>query len=308
MNIKYFDSFKYQIHAYFVVSILISLVLFFKNTNLPIFFEKDNLDAYFEYSLNIFQPNPYHREIYFGESILLPLLANFLGASKSFIAFKIFCVIIEISIIPAFAYSAIHYFKSISRASILVLLLSLTFIYFEKYEVGFPDPLTIFLLIMLPLFSAPLTLIALTSLAILSHFSMAFIAVGSLIPLIYFQQPKFAFDKHKIFYLMVGIVIGRLLLQVWYWTFEYLHTIGRLTYITDKGFQFFLERYERDVSQFWLTPGLFFLATYFLCVIFIFLNKKYLLSLASVFSLLIVYSSLFLSTDMLRAFSIVFIS
>jgi hypothetical protein len=302
-NLKYFDSFKYQTHAYFVVSILISLVLFFKNNSLPIFFEKDIIAWYFEYSQNIFHPTDYHRGIYFGESILLPILANLIGASKSFIAFKIFCVIIEISIIPVFAYSTLYYFKSISRASILVLLLSLTFMYFKKYEIGFPDPLTILLLIMLPLFSAPFALIVLTSLAMLSHFSMAFIAVGCLIPLIYFQQPKHAFDKYKVLYLIVGIVMGRLLLQIWYYKFDYLHVLGRLNWVTNKGFQFFLERYESGVSQFWLNPGILFLATYSLCIIFLWVNRKYLLSLASLFSLMIAYLVLFLTVDWIRCFS-----
>jgi hypothetical protein len=298
-------NYRFLTLTYFSLTIVLSLVLFFKNTNIPIFFEKDNFDWYAKYAQTIFHPDYFVRGGYYAESILLPILAKLIGAAKSIIAFKVFCAAIELAILPVLAFHALNYFKSALMAFLFVLIFSLTFIYFKQYVLGFPDPLTVLLLIGLPLISSPILLAVCAALAMLSHFSMAFLAVLVLIPLICLSKSPARMVSSSAIYILIGAVIGRGILQIWYWIFDYYNPLGRIQWVLTHGIEFFVERYQADTGQFWLTPGLWFLITYVLCVLIALWHKKYLFCLASIGSLLIAYTVLFLTVDGLRGFAVV---
>jgi hypothetical protein len=97
-------------------------------------------------------------------------------------------------------------------------------------------------------------------LSCLAHFSLTFVAVIGLIPLIYFSPLNNKGHSFKIIgILLAALIIGRLLLELWFWKFEYLHTNGRIKYVTDLGFEFFKLKYLKSPEEFWLAPKLSFL-------------------------------------------------
>jgi hypothetical protein len=101
-----------------------------------------------------------------------------------------------------------------------------------------------------------------------------------------------------------GLIVGRGLLEIWYWKFDYLHTSGRLQFITDKGMYFFISRYHTNPVDFWLTPGYLFLLFSSCCMIYLWTLKKYWFVIACLLSLALSYTVLFLTVDGLRGFAV----
>jgi len=281
-------------------SVLISLFLFFHNPFLANFFRPGSEDWYINFSVMIFHPN----EAYWNESILLPLLAKLIGGARSLESYKILCSFITISIIPIATWCALVKFKNIPKTIVFLLILTTSFQYFYKYDLGHPDPLTILFLVIAPFQNKKYLLFTCIFMAGLSHFSITVIATFQFLTLLiaYFGINKTTFQKYAI-PLMGGLFTARIFLEIWYLVFKYTSPNGRIEFIINHGLQFFEERYLVNPSNFWLIPGLIFLVSYSLFIVYFSLSKKYLFALTLVFNLAVTYLILFFTVDGFRIFA-----
>lgn len=289
-----------------ILSAIMGLYLMFQDPLLSSFFDSDSVDWYVNYSKNIFHPTYEARVLYWGESILLPLIGNLFNASQSLAAYKILCAYLIVSILPTLTTLTLYKTQSIRQSALFLIIFSYTYIYLREMGLGYPDPLTL-LLMFTATFQRSLLLMAFfIALAALSHFSMATVSTVALITLFITTPHKSNSEKiKKTFIALLGLGLGRLLLQAWYWKFDYLHVTGRINWFFDRGPQFFIDRYNNNVLGFWLTPSLGFLVIYILIIGYFIFQKKYLFSAASLIPVALAYGVLFCTLDGLREFAVV---
>jgi len=280
---------------------LFGAYLFFENPSLTDIYKTIGLeDPYVLLSQNIFQPN----YSYLSESILLPLFAKLLGANFSYQTYLTLCAFVTLLILPVITYFSKRNFNSIAKSLLLVFLFAVTFKFLYKYWLGFPDPLTI-ILVITPVFYRRQNLIFLAAFfAGLSHFSMAVIALAGCSVLLFFsKQRSDASDRDSIKPIVIGLVCAKIALWMWYFIFEY-HLNSRLDIVFEYGLGFFIKQYEASVSGFWLTPGVPFLALYFCIALYFLSMKRALFSLAMLVPVSLSYLAVFLTTDGLRVFAV----
>jgi len=256
---------------------------------------------FLDFSKTIFQP----QSAYYSESILLPLLARMLGASKTLIAYKLFCSLLTICILPITAIFALTYLQSVCKTLIFIVLFGFSFQYFQFYILGFPDPLTILLLVLVVFQKRFGAIFGLLILAMLSHFSMAALGAVGLAFMFYLSpSASLSYTRKSAGAVIIAIAFGKVLLVTWYAVFHY-QLVSRLDWVLGKGYTFFLGRYETDVIGFWLTPGIFFLITYFLVTAYFLMQKRYAFMASALLALAISYFALFCTIDGLRVFSVI---
>ncbi len=280
-----------------------SLNLFFLNHHLAGAFESGdkNIEWYAVFSKNIFQPTT----SYIAESILLPLAAKLIGANDSTQSYRLFCALITISMLPVLAGTAQCFFNHATKAFLLVLGFAVSFTYLSNYQLGFPDPLTISLLMFTALQRRPLYLFLGASLAGLSHFSMSVVALTA-VSMLWISLPETS-KKARIQMLKsawCGLIMSRLLLALWFNLFEYKLTT-RSDIVFQSSWSLFITRYNQSASAFWLTPGILFLTSYFLIVIYFALKQKTSFALSLIAALSLAYVAHFFTFDGLRVFAVV---
>jgi len=283
------------------VGLSMGLFLFFLNPWMRDDLHSDSYAWFLDFSHSIFQP----QSAYYAESILLPLLAKLVGASRTLFTYKFLCGIFTISILPVTAVFAQRYFQNTFKTLLFIVLFGLSFQYLQYYILAFPDPLTILLLV-LAVFQKRLgAMFILLVLAMLSHFSMAALSIIGLIGLVSFSPNSGIHSQKKIVgVVLAAILAGKAILLAWYAVFHY-HLVSRLDWVLGKGYPFFLERYEVNIAEFWLTPGIPFLALYFLITFYFLVQKKYAYIFSALFALTISYTALFWTVDGLRVFAVV---
>ena len=287
-----------------LLSFAISIKLFFASTSIPWSFTRDSAEWYVNFSKEIFHPGYFLKGAYFTESMLMPAIANSFGAAKSFEAYKIFCALMTISILPLWTMAYERRTANHLKTLLFILLAAICFHYFYDYVLGFPDPLTILILGFIALQKNNRTLVFLIVLACLSHFFLTIISIISLMLLMacsphLSKAEKVTFLKHAIF----GIFLGKLLLMTWLWTFDY-HPVSRLQWAIDNGITVFIQNYTRLGIDFWLTPGIYFLFFYLAACSIFFFKRYFLFSLAAMFSLAISYCALFFTVDGYRILAV----
>ena len=287
--------------ALLAVSLCLSLYLFLSNPWAASDLETDSYIWFLEFSRTIFQP----QSAYYAESILLPLLAKILGATKALKTYKLLCGLFTICILPIISIFAQRYFQNLFKTLLFIVLFGLSFQYLQYYILGFPDPLTILLLVLAVFQKRLAAMFALLVLAMLSHFSMAALSVLGLVGLVYFS-PNAGLDSRKklVGIALAAIIAGKALLLAWYAVFHY-QLLSRLDWALGKGYIFFLERYEINMAGFWLTPGIPFLALYFLIAAYFLMQKKFAYVFSAILALAIAYVALFWTVDGLRVFAVV---
>jgi hypothetical protein len=274
--------------------------LFFGNPWLAADFHSDSYSWFVDFSRSIFQP----QSAYYAESILLPLIGKLIGASRSILLYKSLCAFLTISILPISGVLAQRYFQSFYKALAFVLLFGLSLQYLQFFILGFPDPLTIVLLLAAIFQRKVSAVFCLIILALLSHFSMAAIGLVALIGLVYTSPALMRIPTSKYCgALLLALLAGKLILLAWYGIFHY-QLQSRVNLALEKGYPFFYERYEANISGFWLTPGILFLVLYFLIASYFLIQKKYTFVLSAIFALAISYIALFWTVDGLRVFAV----
>lgn len=279
------------------------LNLFFLNHHLAGAFESgdQNIEWYAVFSKNIFQPTT----SYIAESILLPLAAKLIGASDTTQSYRLFCALLTISILPVLAGAAQSFFNHATKVFLLVLGFAAGFTYLSDYQLGFPDPLTMSLLMFTSLQRKPLYLFLGASLAGLSHFSMSVFALTA-VSMLWISLPETT-KKARIQTLLsawFGLIVSRLLLSLWFSLFEYKLT-SRSDIVFQSGWSLFITRYNQSPSAFWFTPGILFLISYFLMASYFALSKKISFALPLIAALGLAYVAHFLTFDGLRVFAVV---
>ena len=297
-------SSKSSIWAYLVVAVtglFIGAFLFYLNPWMKDDLHSDSYAWFLDFSRSIFQP----QSAYYAESIMLPLLAKLVGASRTLFTYKFFCGILTISILPVTAVFAQRYFQNTFKTLLFIVLFGLSFQYLQYYILGFPDPLTILLLVLAVLQKRLGAVFALLALAMLSHFSMAVLSTIGLIGLVYYSPNTGSYSRKKfVGVALTAILTGKALLLAWYAVFNY-QLLSRLEWALGKGYTFFFERYQVNVMEFWLTPGIPFLVLYFLIAANFLMQKKFTFVFAALLALVISYTALFWTVDGLRVFAVV---
>lgn len=285
----------------FIISSGLGAYLFFGNPWLVADYHSDSYSWFVAFSRTVFQP----QSAYYAESILLPLIGKLIGASRSILFYKSLCAFLTISILPILGVLAQRYFQSFYKALAFVLLFGLSFQYLQFYILGFPDPLTIVLLLAAIFQRKASAIFCLATLALLSHFSMAAIGVLALLGLVYTSPVLIkALAGKYCGALLLSLLTGKLILFAWYWIFHY-QLQSRLNWALEKGYSFFFERYEANISGFWLTPGILFLVLYFLMTAYFLIQRKYAFVFSALFALAMSYIALFWTVDGLRVFAVV---
>ena len=287
------------------LSLIAGLVLLLQNPQFAMYFEPDNVGWYVKYSQTIFHPDHDARTLYWGESILLPLLGKLLGASKSLASFKVFCCAIALSLLPTLAFFSLKTFRHYWQAVLMVALFATTFVWLREIGIGYPDPLTALLFIIVVFAPHPLILATAFSMAALSHFSMATVGATTLALMLWFspilnsrEQKKWAISA------LLGLGFGRLMLQLWYWHFDYLHVTGRVHWFFDRGPQFFLDLYLQNVWGFWTKPGILFLIIYACIMLYFIYKQKFFFAISAILTMGVAYGVMFCTLDGLREFAI----
>lgn len=285
----------------FSIGLGLSLYIFLGNPWLVADYHSDSYSWFVDFSRSIFHP----QSAYYAESILLPLIGKMIGASRSILLYKSLCAALTIAILPISGVLAQRHFQSFYKALAFVLLFGLFFQYFRFFILGFPDPLTILLLIAAVFQRKAIPLFCLLALAMLSHFSMATLSVVGLVGLVYFS-PNAGFDSRKklVGVALAAIIAGKTLLLAWYAFFHY-KLVSRLDWVLGKGYTFFLDRYEANIAGFWLTPGIPFLGLYFFIAAYFLMKKRYAFVFSALSALAISYTALFWTIDGLRVFAVV---
>lgn len=284
-----------------LVSSCLSLFLFMANPWLALDLNTDSYAWFLEFSRTIFQS----QSAYYAESILLPLIAKVIGVTKSLEAYKILCGIFTICILPVTAIFAQRYFLNLFKTLLFIVLFGFSFQYLQYYILGFPDPLTILLLVVAVFQKRLGAMFILLVLAMLSDFSMAALSAIGLIGLVYFSPNTSSYSRKKfVGVALAAILTGKALLLAWYAVFHY-QLLSRLDWALAKGYIFFLERYETNVTGFWLTPGISFLALYLLIAAYFLMQKRFTFVFYALLALAISYIALFWTVDGLRVFAVV---
>ena len=291
---------------FYLFSILLSCYIFFGNAHFFNWLVIEYQPVYLDYSKEIFHPEHMAKVMYWGESILLPLIVKVIGASQSKAAYFFLCGLISLAIIPTFSFLALHRLQSPIKAAIFILLLVGSFPYLWQMDYSSPDFLTILLIGSAVLSQSYWMLFCGILLAALSHFSITLVSTVGLVPLLYFSplvNPETR--KKTVLYLIGGLLAGRGLLALWYWKFDYLHTGGRRDYVIDLGANFFVDKYLDNPSQFWLIPHISFLLLYFFTVLYFAYLRKYRFCNAGLFVLALAYAAMFFTVDGYRIFATV---
>jgi hypothetical protein len=286
----------------YLFSIVLGAFLFFHNSPAFDWIAADYEPVHIEYSQNIFHPSHMARVMYWGESILLPIIAKLIGASKSKTAFFFLCSFIYLLIFPIFVFLALERLKSASKALLFISLLGVSYLMDGG---GGPDSLIILLMGVAALSSSLTITFICIVLACLAHFSLTTVAVMGLIPLVYFSPLMKRSDALKVIAtLITGLIIGRGLLELWFWKFDYLHSAARIQYVFDTGYKFFEARYLKDPIHFWLTPKIPFLLIFTVVVLYFGYLKRSLFCLAALISVILAYVALFFTVDGYRIFAV----
>jgi hypothetical protein len=251
------------------------------------------------FSETIFKP----QTIYLAESILLPLIAKILGANSTVFNYQVLCAFITVLMMPAICIVIKKKIHSIFGVVVAIFLWTISYVYLQSYELGFPDPLTIILLVLI-LCSTGKFIFIFAFLSALSHFSTALLALlGVLVLSLATKNNKNRSYKTEI-YIISGLLFGKIFLIVWGYLFHY-HLNSRINFVFEQGFGYFWERYLENPSAFWYMPGKIFIVLNIIIFNYFFLNKKLIICLAQCLVLAISYFSLFITVDGLRIFAIV---
>ena len=290
--------------ALYLFSILLGAFIFFHNSLAFDWIAADYEPVYVGYSQTIFHPDHMARVMYWGESILLPIFSKLIGASKSKTSFFFLCSFISLLTFPIFTFLALERLKSVSKALLFISLLALTYLIDGG---GGSDSLIILLMGVAALSNSLAIVFICIVLSCLAHFSLTFIAVIGLVPLVYFSPLTKKGDTLKfIAVLIAAIIIGRGLLELWFWKFDYLHGNGRIQYVLDAGYVFFETRYLKNPVNFWLTPKIPFLTVLGGVVLYFAYLKRGLFCLAIFGSLMLAYAAMFFTVDGYRVFAVAF--
>jgi hypothetical protein len=290
--------------SYLSYSLLLGLVCFFMHPNLAESFDSSNghFEWYAIFSKEIFQPN----YAYIAESVLLPLIAKFLGANSSLQSYRLLCSFVTILILPLVAIFAERRFKSIAAGVVLITFLALTFPYLRLFWLGYPDPLTIIFLAGAAFATTRKGLFVSALLAALTHFSIACLAIVGLAALLFTapKPPHAISRKAAISSLFLGLVVAKIILIMWFAVFDY-KLDSRLNIVMTEGLARFIEQGQRrGVLAFWLTPGISLLAGYLILFLIALTQRMYKFTVAMVFALSIAYLSVFFTIDDFRVFAV----
>lgn len=293
---------NHQTSFYYFFCIALSFFIFFRNDALTTFMMHDGFNYYAELSKDIFHPNYILKGTYFSESMLLPLLGKLTGANATPLTYRLLCVGLVLLTPLVIAHIALNFFGSISKSLFFIVIFTFSFTAFWSYTIGTPDPLTILILCAAALQNRPRPLFILMVLACLSHFAISAIA-GILLAILFASNLKASEgNARNAKSIIFGIIFGRILLQGWYLVLDY-SPAGRFQWAIDHGIDFFIQNYSNSPLIFWLIPGIPFLVTYMIGLVWLVFNKRYLLTLAGLFSLAIAYLAMFFTVDGLRIFA-----
>ena len=290
--------------SYLSYSLLLGLVCFFMHPNLAESFDSSNghFEWYAIFSKEIFQPN----YAYIAESVLLPLIAKFLGANSSLQSYRLLCSFVTVLILPVLAIFAERRFKSMAAGVVLITFLALTYPYLRLFWLGYPDPLTIIFLAGAAFATTRKGLFISALLAALTHFSIACLAIVGLAALLFTapKMPQTISRKAAISSLFLGLIVAKILLIMWFAVFEY-KLDSRLNIVMTEGLARFIEQGQRrGALAFWLTPGISLLAGYLILFLMALTQRMYKFAGAMVFGLAIAYLSVFFTIDDFRVFSV----
>ena len=106
-----------------LISAALGSYLFFSNPWLNSDLYSDSYSWFLDFSRSIFQA----QSAYYAESILLPLSAKLIGATKSIENYKLLCGLLIISILPVVSIFAQRYFCNPVKTLLFIILFGFTF-------------------------------------------------------------------------------------------------------------------------------------------------------------------------------------
>ena len=291
-------------YAYGITGLLFGLWLFFNSAVVfePYFLPSYQGAAYWYriFSESIFKP----QNIYLAESILMPLLAKTVGADQTIAKFQILTIFFQLSLMPVICIVFNRTIRSTVGVWLAIALVASSFNYLTKFELGFPDPLTMLLLVC-ALAAKKRALSAFILLAGLSHFSTAVLSALCFLAIrIAYKWQQQELNWRDEAYIIYGLIGSKICLVLWNFFFKY-RLNSRMEFVVDKGIGYFWDRYSLNPSAFWLTPDAAFLWVNGIFLAYLILKKWYWLIAAQLLMLTIAYASLFVTVDGLRVFAVV---
>jgi hypothetical protein len=204
-------------------------------------------------------------------------------------------------LLPALAGISYQTTKNYFLTVAFIVVFAFTFGWMNQYNVIFPDSLTILCLSIAAIISSPILVGTFIFIATLSHFSITLIATCTLIPLFYASIER-KNNLLKIKYALLGLLMGRILLQLWFYLYDYKSSTVRIDWVKEKGLEYFFDLYEKGPLIFWLTPKTPLLLALAVAVLILAIKKQYFLIFCALIALLINYFVLFFTIDGFRIF------
>jgi hypothetical protein len=181
---------------------------------------------------------------------------------------------------------------------------TISFAYLQNFEVGFPDPLTIILLVLTVCSTGKFSFLF-ALLAGLSHFSTAVLALlGFLVVSLASKHGGDGKKSETEKYTAYGLLFSKIFLILWGYLFHY-HLNSRINFVFEQGIGYFWKRYLENQSAFWYTPGKAFLMLNAIIFIYFCFKQNLIMCVAQCAVIAIAYVSLFITVDGLRVFAVV---
>jgi hypothetical protein len=258
---------------------------------------------YWELSKNIYQP----QQIYYAESILLPLIAKIVGADQTLISYKTFSFLQNfIWLFFVFIFLRKNQLKQYQKVLVLLVITLNTITFSNFTTIGMPDPLTTFGAALLLFGSNGILILAGGIIGVLSHFS---VTVFVLINVIFLRilSSEFSTNKEKIRFsiaALLSVLFGRLLLQLFYICFHY-HIYSRISWVLEKGFTYWVTfNLEHWKDLFTLQNKFHLLILIAIAIIFIIYKNKTIY--AMIFGILNSLISFCITVDRPRIFILIY--
>lgn len=289
----------------FIVVMLLAFVVsgwtLFHNRSLTGLLEGDaqRIEWYGVFASQIFHPF----QTYISESVLLPLIAKILGASTSRSSWLVLCAVVSFLVMPVLTAIALAQTRSATKGVLFLVAIALL-LNLQDLPLGFPDPMTIMMLGVVAMQNRILPLFLAAFFASISHFSLSIfslLGLGVLICCDVRSGLTIIDNKHRIYALLLGALVGKIFVSLWHLLFNY-HAESRLKWALNYGLSEFWNRYVDDPLAFWLTPGISFFIVYgfILCVLAWGRNLR--LAIAGFVVLFIAYVANYLALDGVRIF------
>ena len=261
---------------------------------------------YYEFARTVFEP----QRGYWAESLLVPLLANVMGAAGSLAAYKIFCLALTVVCLVWLAALIADRLQSplpVMTASIGIALFPQIVELFGGV-LGSPDPLVAVALCTAVLAPSPAARIAALFVASMTHFTLTAMATPAIVILNAHEMRltiRDAIRDRRLWCLALTPAVAGFALLAWFLAFSY-RFMPRAGWVAERGLGYFIDFNMAQIDAFYTVIGPVAIAATVAFAAIATLRRDWLALLGILTALICAYVAHFLSVDRPRIFGTIY--